>query len=524
MKYVTRRTRNAGLFVALLAAVLWVGWLSLHVAPAAWLAPAGADVDTSSHSARAVPDYGRLFAVDKVHDIRITIAPDRFHAMQEDLKTIGPPGGMRGFGPPPGARGAPPGGGRGGGPPLGPEGGGGRAGMQEMMEAAVKACEGKPAATACSAGPMGGGKCTDMFDAGQLMCVPEAFARMARGGAMTLTSRDPIVIPVTVTHDGEVWTQVGMRYKGNSSLVSTAASGNGKVPFRLDFNHYQNGDQTFHGFRKLTFSSNFGDDSQLHDTLAGELFRDRGIPAPRTAFYRVFVDSGAGAQYWGLYTMIEDPADGAMLDAQFGSRDGNLYKPDGPGANWTEFDRAGFPKKTNKNISDYGDVERAIRALHAPRDNPQAWRAALEATFNVDLFLRWLALNTVMEDWDSYGVMSHNYYLYRGPCARRTTAVGSVGPQLRIRDRTYGRTRNARRGRTRPRSPWARHARRRWTWPPWLPWNGRRRRHPGPERRGLLAAHQGADGRRCLRRALSRGVGPCHGWALRAGRVRQACP
>lgn len=235
---------------------------------------------------------------------------------------------------------------------------------------------------------------------------------------MKLTARDPVDVPVTVTYAGQEWTQVGMRFKGNSSLMSTAASGNGKVPFRLDFNHYETGDRTFYGFRKLTFSSNFGDDSQLHDTLANEILRDRGAPAPRTAFYRVFVDGGDGPQYWGLYTMIEDPADGAMLASQFGSSDGNLYKPDGVGANWTEFTREGFTKKTNSKVDSYGDVQAAIRALHAPRDDAPAWRRALEATFNVDGFLLYLAINTAIDDWDQYGAMAHNYYLYGDPARR----------------------------------------------------------------------------------------------------------
>ena len=140
------------------------------------------------------------------------------------------------------------------------------------------------------------------------------------------------------------------------------------------------------------------------------------MPAARAAFYRVFVDVGAGREYWGLYTMIEDPADGAMLDAQFGGRDGNLYKPDGPGADWTRFDRRGILRgATNGDAANHADVVAAIEALHAPRDNPAAWRAALEARFDVDLFLRWLAVNTVMENWDSYGVMAHNYYLYGDP-------------------------------------------------------------------------------------------------------------
>ena len=62
------------------------------------------------------------------------------------------------------------------------------------------------------------------------------------------------------------------------------------------------------------------------------MLRDRGVPAARAAFYRVVVDTGEGAGYWGLYTMVEDPSDGAMLDAQLGGRGANLYKPDGPAA------------------------------------------------------------------------------------------------------------------------------------------------------------------------------------------------
>jgi hypothetical protein len=203
-----------------------------------------------------------------------------------------------------------------------------------------------------------------------------------------------------------------MRYKGNSSLMWANTTGNGKIPFRLHFRT-----QRLHGFQELTFSSNIGDDSQLREVLAGEVLRDRGVPAPRAAFYRVHVNTGAGFEYWGLYTMVEDSSDGAMLEAQFGSRAGNLYKPDGPGASWTSFNRDGFEKKTNKARADFGDVEGAIAALHAPRQNPAAWRAALEARVDVDHFLRWLAVNTVIANWDAYGTFAHNYYLYGDPAS-----------------------------------------------------------------------------------------------------------
>jgi hypothetical protein len=113
--------------------------------------------------------------------------------------------------------------------------------------------------------------------------------------------------------------------------------------------------------------------------------------------------------------MVEDPSDGAMLDSQLAGRSANLYKPDGPGADWTKFDKEGFGKKTNEEEANFGDVEAALAALHAPRDNPAQWRAKLESTFDVDMFLRWLAVNTAIQNWDTYGAMAHNYYLYGDP-------------------------------------------------------------------------------------------------------------
>jgi spore coat protein H len=165
--------------------------------PAGWV--------ESTHGRQTAPDYRRLFAMDKVHALNITIAPERFRQMMADLETIGPMPGR-----------------------------GGRPG----------------------------------------------------GGPPGFTTRDPIYVPVTVGHDGRVWTHVGMRFKGNSSLMATSMSGNGKIPFRLDFDRYDEEfpeirNQRFYGFQKLTFASNFGDDSQIREVLATEIFRDRGVPAPR---------------------------------------------------------------------------------------------------------------------------------------------------------------------------------------------------------------------------------------------------
>ena len=395
-------------------------WSALPFAPSviAQQTPRPAGWDETSHGSRARPDYDTVFSTDRVHELRITIPSDRFRAMQEDLRSV-IPGGGRGGPFPGGQRGAPGAAGRG-----NPAGGAGNGfpDIATRMETAVAACRDKKPADACSADGAAG-QCNEIPIGGAgLVCMPGGlggFGGRGRGGAPNLTTRDPMYVPVTVTYANRTWTRVGMRYKGNSSLMGadTSLTG-GKTPFRLDFDRYEEEEpairnQRFYGFQKLTFSSNVADDTQLREALAVEVFRDRGVPAARAAFYRVYVDTGSGPEYWGLYTMIEDPADGAMLNAQLGGSDGNLYKPEGPGANWSlPFDAASFGKKTNEKAADFSDVQGAVAALHAPREDPRAWRAALEARFDVDLFLRWLAVNTVIENWDAYGGLAHNYYLY----------------------------------------------------------------------------------------------------------------
>ena len=396
-----------------LASVGLLAWLLVPTAPDAVAQQAGATRPAGwadqSHGDRARPDYARLFNTNAVHDLRIVIPRDRFEAMQADLKTLAPA--FPRFGGPG------PNGGRAGGGPAGAD-------LAALLEGALGACSEKVAAAACTVNGTDG-QCTAAMGGGPLVCMPPDMqnflgGRGGRGRGMNFSERDPMYVPVRVHFDGGVWHHVAMRYKGNSSLMSAIASGNGKVPFRLDFDQFETDrpeirNQRFYGFDELTFSSNTGDDAQIREAFATEVLRDRGVPAARAAFYRVSVDTGNGPEYWGLYTMIEDPSDGAMLDAQFGSSSGNLYKPDGFGANWTAFDRESFPKKSNGDKADFTDVENAIHALHAPRTDVRAWRTALESRFDVDLFLRWLAVNTTIQNWDAYGAMPHNYYLYGDP-------------------------------------------------------------------------------------------------------------
>ncbi len=238
------------------------------------------------------------------------------------------------------------------------------------------------------------------------------------GGDMD-SDEDPIFVPVTLEFDGLTWWHVGMRYKGNSSLRSAWQSGTRKLAIRLNFEMYDTQylevtNQRFYGFEKMTFSNAFKDDSLIRDKVAAEIFREGGIPVARSAFARIYIDYGEGPVYFGLYTMIEDPSN-KMLDTQFDDDNGNLYKPEGDGAKWGTYVEEHFDKKTNWTNPDFSDVEAAFDALHADRSDAASWRTGLEEVFDVDGFLKCLAINQAMENWDSYGFMSHNYYIYADP-------------------------------------------------------------------------------------------------------------
>jgi len=234
-------------------------------------------------------------------------------------------------------------------------------------------------------------------------------------GGMQVTE-DPMWVPVTVAFNGHTWTQVGMRYKGNSSLNSAYRSGVNKYAFRLTFDKYEEEnpdleDQRFYGFKKMTFSNGFNDPSLMRDKLAADLMRAAGVPAARTAFSRIYVDHGEGPVYFGLYTMVEDPSN-KMIDTQFEDGSGNLYKPE---SMLSSFNQNDFEKKTNEDEADWTDVQGFVAAINADRSDASTWRANLEAVFDVTRFLRYLALNQAMMNWDTYGWMAHNYYLYADP-------------------------------------------------------------------------------------------------------------
>ena len=345
------------------------------VRPAGWT--------DATHGKTADPDRAVVFPQNKVNQITITLTPEQWAAMQANMtELLGEPGSrQRGIGQP-----------------------------REIPPQDDAAAQG--AAPAERAVPQQGGP-------------PEG------GGDMT--AENPMWVAGMISFEGQTWTNVGVRYKGNSSLSGSWGNGSGKLPFKLDFDQFEDeypeiANQRFYGFKQLSLSNNWNDASYMREGVVYDLLDQAGLVAAETAFYEVRVDHGEGAQSLGLYTMIE-VIDDTVVQRFFDGDSGNVYEGDGQAASLAQGTEgqieASFQKENNEVEADWSDIQKLYEVLHSEErtTDPAAWRANLEAIFDVDVFLKWLGIAAVLQHWDTYGAMTHNYYLYNNPETGKLTWI-----------------------------------------------------------------------------------------------------
>ncbi len=235
-----------------------------------------------------------------------------------------------------------------------------------------------------------------------------------------LGGANPIYVPCDLVFNGNTWYHVGLRFKGNSSLQMAWLAGSLKISLRFNFDKFEDDfpeikNQHFYGFDDLSLASNNFDNSLIREKVAGDIYRDMGVPVAKTSFCRVFIDYGEGKKYFGLYTLQENPGK-PMLQTQFMEDDGNLYKPDGMGGgSFHSWNPDVLDKETNEKEADFSDILILFDILHGTRSDEASFRSALESVFDVDGFLRYLAVNQVICNWDTYGKVPHNYFLYHDP-------------------------------------------------------------------------------------------------------------
>jgi len=205
---------------------------------------------------------------------------------------------------------------------------------------------------------------------------------------------------------------IGFRIRGNTSR------GSEKKSFKVDINHFVSGRQ-FYDLEKINLNGEHNDPSIIRSKLCWDLFNLISVPATRANHVTLYINN----EYMGLYINVEH-IDDEFVQKRFGNQIGNLYKCLWPAdliylgqdqEVYKEYhgDRRIYDLKTNKQEDDYSDLVHFIDVLNNTPQNK--FKEEIKKVFNVENFLKWLAMDVLLGSWDDYWFLKNNYYLYNNP-------------------------------------------------------------------------------------------------------------
>lgn len=152
----------------------------------------------------------------------------------------------------------------------------------------------------------------------------------------------------TVVIDNEVYKNVAIRAKGNTSLSQVANYGNDRYSFKIEFDHYDSS-KTYYGLDKLCLNNIIQDNTYMKDYLCYQMMNEMGVASPLCSYVYITVNG----QDWGLYLAVE-AIEESFLQRNYGKNYGELYKPDstsmgGGRGNGQQFDMDEFFGQDNAN-------------------------------------------------------------------------------------------------------------------------------------------------------------------------------
>jgi len=215
---------------------------------------------------------------------------------------------------------------------------------------------------------------------------------------------------------GRLLKDVGVRYKGNGTFLESR--GSLKRSLKINLNKYVKR-QGLGDVRMLTLQNNVTDASLMNEVLAYRLYRDAGVPAPRTAYARVFVTVPGKYERkcLGLYS-ISETVDRQFAMHNFGTRRGAIFKPVTPslfsdlGADWAAYNQSYDPK-----VAKFEEQKKAVMDLSrfVTQADDAAFAAHIGEFIDLPEFARFMAVMVYLSDLDGILGPGQNLYLYLHP-------------------------------------------------------------------------------------------------------------
>ena len=276
----------------------------------------------------------------------------------------------------------------------------------------------------------------------------------------------------TVFIDGEEMHHVGLRTKGNSTLLFNAAKGWDRFSLVLEFDAFQES-QRYYGLDCLSLYNNMFDASTMKTYLCYEMMRSLEVPTPLCSFASVHING----EYIGIYAASETFSESFALRS-FGYDYGQIYKPEQfdvsaimtgelrnaklnleglSGDSITIDSMLSIPNDAvrlaylGESLYSYEDIWRNAsfnigtsdknRLVHALRELSEGEDP--EAVVDLDALARYFAVNTFVLNTDCYTTsMAHNYGLYEKDGILTMlpwdydVALGNIGSEFGLTDPT----------------------------------------------------------------------------------------
>ena len=213
----------------------------------------------------------------------------------------------------------------------------------------------------------------------------------------------PAAMVYTFSSGFSAYSGIGVRFRGNTSLNAQ------KKSYKINIDKFV--DQNFYGLSELNLIGNQNDPSLLRAKLCWDFFRDAGVPACRTSYIRVYVNES----YMGVYLHVEQ-IDNRFADVRFDDGTGNLWKClygsdlNYQGSNPTLYTDDAYDLVENEFQNNYSELAQFINVLN---NTPLALLSCeLEKIFNVHDYLKIMAADMLLGNWDNYIFNKNNFYLY----------------------------------------------------------------------------------------------------------------
>ena len=203
-----------------------------------------------------------------------------------------------------------------------------------------------------------------------------------------------------VVYEGDrVYTNVAIHLKGSAG--SFRSIDDDKPALTVNFDKFAPG-QRFHGLKKIHLNNSVQDGSYLAEQISREMCLAAGVPTTRAAHAMVSLNN----RNLGLYVLIEG-WNKQFLKRHFKNADGVLY--DG-----------GFASEINEllevlsgdKVTKRADLKAVVNAIRKPGDQRFA---LLDKLVDVDRFLSFVAMESMLSHGDGYVMNRNNYRVYHDP-------------------------------------------------------------------------------------------------------------